>query len=152
MYVLILSCLCALTKSKFWIILTISSWEKVTEYQGLLVNYWICVGRVLTLLIGNTALKKVNWNLQLFPSNYLPILHANMIKKKKKMVWVTLVCLNYEPMWTEPTRKKNQAASLITFNDEEINMCLHSNSMECEENKFDFLMTKDGMNYTSFLF
>lgn len=94
MYLLILSCLCALTKSKFWIILTISSWEKVTEYQGLLVNYWICVGRVLTLLIGNTALKKVNWNLQLFPSNYLPILHANMIKKKKEMVWVTLVCLN----------------------------------------------------------
>ena len=56
----------------------------------------------------------------------------------------------YESGWTEPTRRKNPVASLITCNDEEMDICLHSNgrcSIVCEENKFDFLMTKDGVNF-----
>ena len=32
----------------------------------------------------------------------------------------------YEPVWTGPTRKKNQVASLITCNYKEIDMYLHS--------------------------
>ena len=44
-----MSCPCVL--HKFWIIVAIWSWEKVTEDKRLLVKYWICVGRVLALFI-----------------------------------------------------------------------------------------------------
>ena len=48
---LILSCPRTLPERTFWIILAVSSWEKVTEDKRLIVNYWICVGRVLALVI-----------------------------------------------------------------------------------------------------
>ena len=48
---LLLSCSCAWSKSKIWIILAISSWEKVTEGKRLLVKYWVFVGRVPPLFI-----------------------------------------------------------------------------------------------------
>ena len=55
---LILSWPYALAESKFWIILAISSWEKVTKDKRLFVRYWICVGRNLALFIWEQYFQK----------------------------------------------------------------------------------------------
>ena len=64
---LILLWLCALPESKFWIILAISSWEKVTEYKRLVVKYWICVGRVLALFIRKHCFENNELKRSFFP-------------------------------------------------------------------------------------
>ena len=60
---LILPWPCALLESKFWIILAILPWEKVTEDKRLLVKYRICAGWMLLLFVRihcyqNNKLKK----------------------------------------------------------------------------------------------
>ena len=63
--ILILSYLCALPEFKFWIILAITSWEKVIDDKLLLVKYRIYVGKVLAHCFEKSELKSLAFSKKL---------------------------------------------------------------------------------------